>query len=105
MTVKDLDWYLKDFIGRRTDEVSNWVSVNHADYRELSKGVRSSLAQLFENLPTAKHHLIFEYEEKTNQQMVIIGEQLYRQGLMDGLAFRNRLLKHTQGEHIHSAKD
>jgi len=87
---KQLEEYYTDFIIQRSDETCNYVLNTHAKYNELSKETQNIIGELLSKLPEDLKGLWQKYEEKENEQIELMFELIYQQGLKDGLYIRDR---------------
>ena len=95
--LKELECYLDYCVGKRTEEIAQVILLKNSYYRNLMKGKRYAFDELLKNIPKSCKDLLFDLEEKEKNQAAFAYEIMYRQGLLDGLNFRNTALNN----HIH----
>ena len=91
--VKSLEDYYKEFIEVRSDEVCNFIWRSHDKYQELSQETMNKIAELLAQLPGGQKDLLYDYEEKKNEQIALMIELIYDQGVKDGICIKNKYKK------------
>ncbi|MNN74331.1 hypothetical protein D3C81_1905210 [compost metagenome] len=64
------------------------------------KSKRCLFEEMLKNIPDSCQELLFDFEDKVNYQAAFANEIIYRQGLLDGLSFRNTTLNNHIQEHF-----
>ena len=97
--VKSLEDYYKEFIKARSDEVSNFICRSNCRYQKLSNDIMNRINELLAKLPGGQKDLLYEYEEKKYEQIALMIELIYDQGLKDGIYIKNKYKKiRTRGK-------
>jgi hypothetical protein len=74
----------------RSDEVEASLVRNHNEYKALSSAIRDIFNELILITSEDKQYLLFELEEKKNEQSSLIMDSLYKQGVLDGITLSHR---------------
>ncbi len=98
--LKELECYFDYFVGKRTEEIGQVILLKNLYYRKLVNSKRCSFEEMMRNIPDSCRELLFDFEDKVNYQAAFANEIIYRQGLLDGLNFRNITLSNHVQEHF-----
>lgn len=83
--IKSWEDYYKEFVDMRSDEVCGFIFKTNDKYQELLKETINQMRKLSAQLSVGQKDLLYEYEEKKNEQIALMIELIYNQGLKDGL--------------------
>lgn len=100
LMLKELECYFDCFVGKRTEEIGQVILMKNLYYRKLVNGRRCSFEEMLKSIPDSCRELLFDFEDKVNYQVAFANEIIYRQGLLDGLNFRNTNLNNHVHEHF-----
>ncbi|MDP4095585.1 hypothetical protein OIN60_02110 [Paenibacillus sp. P96] len=98
--LQELERYFDYFVGKRTEEIGQLILMRNLYYRKLVNSKRCSFEEMLKSIPDSCRELLFDFEEKVNYQATFANEIIYRQGLLDGLNFRNTTLNNHVQEHF-----
>lgn len=96
--LKPIDRY---FVGGRTMDIVNDVYSKNQAFRKFNPQIIEILHEIRNLLPGDKKELLEDLENNKNLRGKVLYEELYRQGLVDGLrlsniAFFRRSRKHSK---------
>ena len=96
---KSLEDYYTEFIEARSDELSNFICRSNSRYQKLSHDTKNRINELLAKLHGGQKDLLYEYEEKKNEQIALMVELIYDQGLKDGIYIKSKYKKiRTRGK-------
>ncbi|MNO22092.1 hypothetical protein D3C76_118690 [compost metagenome] len=98
--LRELESYFDDFVEKRTEEIAQVILMKNLYYRKVMKSKRCLFEEMLKNIPDSCQELLFDFEDKVNYQAAFANEIIYRQGLLDGLSFRNTTLNNHIQEHF-----
>ncbi|MFM9282333.1 hypothetical protein [Paenibacillus jiagnxiensis] len=99
--LQELEHYFDYFVGKRTEEIGQVILMKNLYYRRLVNSKRCSFEEMLKSIPDSCRELLFDFEDKANYQATFANEIIYRQGLLDGLNFRNTTLNnHVQVDFV-----
>lgn len=87
--LKDLVRYFDSFVGKRTEEIGEVILIHNLLHQKLVDEKKACFEELLKIIPDSSRDLLYDLEDKTNYQAAFVNELMYRQGLLDGLNFRN----------------
>jgi hypothetical protein len=76
----------------RTNEFKEQVLMPDGRYQKLNTKINEIFDQIGKNLPSGQERLLFDLDELTIERDVFAYQQMYRQGLLDGMVM-NRVLR------------
>lgn len=91
--IKSLEDYYKEFVDMRSDEVCDFIFKTNDKYQELLKETINQMRKLSAQLSVGQKDLLYEYEEKKNEQIALMIGLIYNQGLKDGLQIDSKYKK------------
>jgi len=83
---------LQEFISDRAYDTNDSILISNLDYRKLSEECINLHNLIKKNLPKEYKYLIGTYEETETMIDKIIIENIYEQGLKDGIALTSYIL-------------
>ncbi|MGE6230715.1 hypothetical protein [Paenibacillus chitinolyticus] len=89
--LESVNYYLKSFIEKRTDELGQNVLMGHKDYQLLSESLKTKFNEVLEQASDEQRELLLKYEEEGQIQTALAIELMYKQGLMDGIYIYQRV--------------
>ena len=98
--LQELERYFDYFVGKRTEEIARVILLKNLYYRNLMEGKRYTFEELLKNIPDPCQDMLYDFEDKENYQSAFAYEIMYRQGLLDGLNFRNTALNNHIQEYF-----
>ena len=83
--LKKFNYYCKNLIYARAEEIGREILIKDKRYRELNKEIIEIQHALMDNLPLESRALVFRYDEAEAEQDGILTVEMYRQGFLDGV--------------------
>jgi hypothetical protein len=87
--MREIKEIIKEISWDRTEEVESFLMTTNKDYIDLTRSITSLIYEIKDLLPKEKSKLIFDLESYVASQSLIQNEEIYKQGLRDGMKFIN----------------